>query len=122
MQHQKLRAEIAVSGIIISFSGAKKVIYPVQNAPEDAMRQKIFPTVLRNFPAVKFLIEKEGYEFGTFSNYEESVNALGWAKKNKNGEMEKYLDDKISGWTAAGVWTRNILLAPLMILVLLAAH
>ena len=75
---------------------------------------------LNNFAAVKFLIEDEGYEFGTFSNYEVSTNALNWAKKHKNKEMEKYLDDKISGWTTAGVWTRNILLLPLLVLVLLA--
>ena len=35
---------------------------------------------LNNFAAVKFLIEDEGYEFGTFSNYEVSTNAQIWAK------------------------------------------
>ena len=42
---------------------------------------------INNFEAVKYLIEKEEYEFGTFSNYTESDSARTWAKKHKNKEM-----------------------------------
>ncbi|MBE6408313.1 MAG: hypothetical protein E7038_06865 [Lentisphaerae bacterium] len=77
---------------------------------------------LNNFAAVKFLIEEEGYEFGTYSNYEVSTKALDWAEKHKNKEMAEYLDDKISCWTVAGVWTTKIVLLPLFVLVLLAGR
>lgn len=76
---------------------------------------------LNNFDAVKYLIEKEGYDFGSFSKYSESDDARTWAKKHNNKEMFKYLDDKISGWTTAGYYTTCVLLAPLYILALLAA-
>jgi hypothetical protein len=76
---------------------------------------------LNNFDAVKYLIEKEGYDFGSLSKYSESDDARTWAKKHNNKEMFKYLDDKISGGTTAGYYTSCVLLAPLLILALLAA-
>ncbi len=76
---------------------------------------------LNNFDAVKYLIEKEGYDFGSLSTYAASDDARTWAKKHNNKEMYKYMDDKISGWATAGYYTVNILLFPLMILALAAA-
>ena len=82
----------------------------------------VYMAEINNFEAVKYLIEKEEYEFGTFSNYTESNSARTWAKKHKNKEMYKYLDDKISGWTTAGYFTGQVLLLPVYILVLLVAR
>ena len=81
-----------------------------------------YMAAVNNFEAVKFLIEKEGYEFGTFSTHSASTSAVNFAKKNRNKEMEKYLDDKISGWTTAGVIASHVLLLPVYILVLLVAR
>ena len=80
---------------------------PIEIPAEGKCRDKApvpveYMAEINNFPAVKHLIEKENCEYGTAKNYNEAKNAVDWAKKNGNKEMEKYLDDHISTGASIG--------------------